>query len=117
GPRPAPTNLVFGSSYVERALDYSVPNDFFRTIAWDVQYANRKNGRLDAVLTFLLNQAPPDLRDNAIKFDATYAKNGFLGTLKAYRFGPEFRTDVAQNQFVDTDVSFNFHRMVTPGIP
>lgn len=116
GGRPTPLGLVFGGTYVERALNYTVENDFFRTIAWDVSYINRKNGRLDTVLTFLHNQAPGDLLDTAVKFDGSYAKDGFLATVKGYRFGPEFRTDVAQNQFVDSDVSFNFHRQVTPGL-
>lgn len=117
GQTPRPKNLVFGGTFVERALNYSVENDFIRTIAWDVQYSNRQNGRLDAILTLLHNQSPPGLLDTAVKFDSSYAKDGFLATLKLYSFGGEFRTDVAQNQFVDSDVSFNFHRQVTPGLP
>lgn len=114
--KPTPKTLTFGGTFVERALNYTVENDFFRTMAWDISYVNRRDGRLDTVLTFLHNQAPGDLLDTAVKFDGSYAKDGFLATLKAYRFGPEFRTDVAQNQFVDSDVSFNFHRLVTPGL-
>jgi len=109
--------LLFGGTYVEHALRYDIPKDFFRTVAWDVQYSQRNEGRLDAVASYLVNKAPFDLSAQAFKFDSSYQKKGFLANLKFYSFGPDFRTDVAQNQFVDTDVSFNFHRSVTTGLP
>jgi hypothetical protein len=113
---------LFGGTFVEHPFRYDLVNDFFRTLAWDVQYVNHRNGRLDAIVTFLHSQGrselgQPDLLDTAFKLDSSYVKDGFVANLKVYSFGSDFRTDVAQNQFVDSDVSFNFHRAVTRGLP
>jgi hypothetical protein len=116
--------LIFGGTYVERALDYITPGAAFKNFWVDAQYLQRHdNSRLDTVLTLGLSegiQNTPGIgttRGEVFKLDASYAKEGFLASFKAYGFGVGARPDVAQNQFVDTTVNFNFKRAVTTGLP
>jgi len=110
--------LRIGSSFVELADDYHTINGFNRVIGVDAQFAREGSdgSHWDLTSSYLMSVGFGDLWDRAIKMDGSYQKEGLLGNVKFYRFGPNFRSEVAQNQFVDTGVSFNFHRHVTRGL-
>lgn len=133
-----PTNLVFGSTYVEKVFSYDQQNNFNRIIAADMTL-NREwtDSKFDLVLepqfSFGLdpdrlatapdgqaNLPSQDIAGNAFRLDTSYSHKKFLATFRGHTFTRHFRAATGARQYLDHTLPpyrDNFRRRNNPNDP
>lgn len=100
----SPDSITVGTSYAEKINGYKVRGDSNTVRGVDAGYSTERAGKLQATAQFLTStDLHTDTRDNrlrnlwdqATKFDASYQRGGFTGTVKRYDMGREFRAHMA----------------------
>lgn len=127
-----PTNLVFGTTFVEKIFSYDAKNNFNRVVAADMTL-NREwtDSKFDLVLEpqFSFGQDPEllsptfpnqDANGAAFRLDSSYQHQKFLATFRGHSFSRHFRASTGARQYLDHTLPpyrDNFRRKNNPSDP
>lgn len=105
----AKNRLIFGSSYVEHVQGYEEEDDFNRVIGFDAVWEHRtEDTEADASIVLLNSEGPGDQQDTGAIIDGTWDHDRWTVIGKYYRFGYDYRANLAELPWVDTSINRNF---------
>ena len=114
-PEEVKNRLVFGTTYSEHVAGYEDLDDFNRAIGFDVVWEHRSEATVDSAFTLVNTVGFGDQQDWGYLYDLSYEKNRWAVTAKHYRFGRDFRANLAALPWVETGTSGTNRNFRRPG--
>ncbi len=102
GEKRSKNDMTLGATYVEEVFGYDARDDFNRVIAGDIQFSRSSGYDWDLTMVGMRSDGDEDKDGSAFKVDGSYQHQDLTLSARGYRFGKDFRADVAQWQFTDT---------------
>lgn len=114
-PEDVKNRLVFGTTYSEHVAGYEDLNDFNRAIGFDVLWEHRSEATVDSSLVLVNTVGFGDQQDWGYLYDLSYEKDRWAVTAKHYRFGRDWRANLAALPWVETSTSGTNRNFRRPG--